>query len=264
LTEDLDLSYRALLAGYHPRYLLDVITPAEIPTNINALKAQQRRWAKGSIQTALKLLPTVLRDQSCSLFKKIQASVHLTHYMIHPLILLMTILILPLTHLLNLRFTTPFTWPLVALMLLALFGPSSLYVFSQAATGQRWRRTLWLMPAMVALGIGLAVNNSRAVLEGFLQRGGEFVRTPKLGQTAEVAPAAAGSVRQTVKSYRPPMSRLFLVEIFMGAWALTAFLGYLLALGSLAGFLLLIQAIGFTCVGLLSLRHHLYARKLGC
>jgi cellulose synthase/poly-beta-1,6-N-acetylglucosamine synthase-like glycosyltransferase len=265
LTEDLDLSYRALLAGWRPRFLKDVITPAEIPTNINALKSQQRRWAKGSIQTALKLMPTVLRSPDIRVFKKLQAVVHLTHYMIHPLILTMTLLVLPLVHLLQFRFTSPFTAPLVAAMLLALLGPSTMYVFAQIASGQNWKRALLAMPALVTLGIGLAVNNTRAVIEAFCGHKSEFVRTPKLGNLAETAASRRRTISSppSCKSYCQPLSHLYLLEIFMGAWALASFVGYLLLIGSAAGALLLVQAVGFTYVGVVSVKHHRYAAKLG-
>ena len=266
LTEDLDLSYRALLAGWQPRYLRDVITPAEIPTDINALKAQQRRWAQGSIQTALKLLPTIMQDCKIRPFKKIQAVLHLTHYMIHPLILVMTLLVLPLIHLLQLRFTSPFTAPLVAIMLLALFGPSSLYIFSQIVSGQNWKRTVLAMPALISLGIGLAVNNSRAVAEAFSSKPSEFVRTPKLGSYAEKSGpgSVADSTPQRCKAYRQPLDRLYLLEIFMGVWAFASFVAYLLVIGSFAGSMLLVQAVGFTYVGVVSVKHYRYAGKLGC
>jgi len=266
LTEDLDLSYRALLAGWQPRFLKDVVTPAEIPTNINALKSQQRRWAKGSIQTALKLLPTVLRTPHIRPFKKLQAMIHLTHYMIHPLILTMTLLVLPLVHLLQFRFTAPFTAPLVIVMVLALLGPSTMYMFSQIVSGQNWKRALLAMPALVTLGIGLAVNNSRAVLEAFCGHQSEFVRTPKLGNYAETAARnpRAGSAAQPCKSYCLPLNHLYLVEIFMGIWALASCVGYQLLIGSAAGAFLLVQAVGFTCVGIISVKHHRYATRLGC
>ncbi len=296
LTEDLDLSYRSILAGWQPRYLLDTVTPAEIPTDINALKSQQHRWAKGSIQTAVKLLPQVLRNPDLSWFQKLQAAVHLTHYMIHPLILVMTFLILPLLHFLELRFPNLYSGPLVVLMLLALLGPSTLYCAAQLLKGGDWRRTVLLLPALIALGIGLAVNNSRAVWEALRsQQGGEFIRTPKLGLLAEEVPIAgaavlaaqAGGVTVAVtggtpetttlvavsadrkvpgsaSGYRRPLSRLFLGEIFMGVWALAASLSYLFTAHSPGGALLLVQAVGFTCVGVISVLHYRGAEKLGC
>ena len=148
--------------------------------------------------------------------------------------------------------------PVVSVMLLALCGPSTLYLVAQVATGGDWRRALLWMPALIALGIGLAVNNTRAVIEGLMGKRSEFVRTPKLGAAAEGTRPLTGS-----KRYQPPHSRLYLVEIFMGFWALAAFVGYLLEIGSLAGCLLLVQAIGFTAVGLISLTHHRHAARPG-
>ncbi len=265
LTEDLDLSYRTQLAGWVSRYLLDVITPAEIPTNINALKSQQRRWAKGSIQTAMKLLPTVWKRTDFKLFKKMQATLHLTHYLIHPLIFLITLLVAPLLYLVELRSSSLYVAPIIALMFLALLGPSALYVFSQGATQGNWRRRLLWMPALMSLGIGLAANNTQAVLEGMMGRKGEFVRTPKLGSHAEAQfgrTEASGAIMHR-QSYRQPLSRLFMVEIFMGLWALSAFLGSVTSVGFAASPFLLIQAVGFTYVGLTSIAHHRAIEKQG-
>ena len=254
LTEDLDLSYRALLRGWRPRYLLDYVTPAEVPTDINALKAQQRRWATGSIQCALKMLPTVLKRSDLSLFKKIQGALHLTHYLIHPLILTLTILVLPLVLLRGVAFANAMTLPLVGVMLIAMFGPSTLYVISQAVTGGRWLRSIFLMPLLIGIGIGLAANNSLAVARALLGlKGGEFVRTPKLGEQAETH---SGERRITATGYRPPPSRLFVFEIFLGLWALGACASFVIAIGPGGGILLLIQALGFTAVGVLSVLHN--------
>ena len=64
LTEDLDLSYRAQLAGWKFIFLPDVVTPAELPVDMNGFKSQQHRWTKGSIQTCKKLLPKIWRSQA--------------------------------------------------------------------------------------------------------------------------------------------------------------------------------------------------------
>jgi len=253
LTEDLDLSYRALLRSWRPKYLMNYVTPAEVPTDINALKAQQRRWATGSIQCALKMVPRVLARRDLRVFKKVQAVLHLTHYLIHPLILILTLLVLPLVLLRGVAFAEAMTIPLVAVMLVAMFGPSTLYVISQALTTGRWRRALLLMPLLVGIGIGLAANNSLAVARALLGlKGGEFVRTPKLGAQAEsrtAAPTVIGS------GYRPRPSRLFLFEIFLGLWALGPCGSFVAEIGPGGGILLLVQALGFTAVGVLSMRH---------
>lgn len=253
LTEDLDLSYRALLRGWHPRYLLDYVTPAEVPTDINALKSQQRRWATGSIQCALKMLPQVMARRDLGVFRRIQAALHLTHYLIHPLILIITLLVLPLVQLRGVVFADSLTLPLMSVILVAMFGPSTLYVVSQAISGGNWRRTIMLMPLLIGIGIGLAVNNSLAVARAlFGLQGGEFVRTPKLGALAEKgrAVSAAPQVR-----YRQPLSRMFWLEIFLGLWALGAFGSFVISIGIGAGIMLLVQALGFSAVGIISVVH---------
>jgi cellulose synthase/poly-beta-1,6-N-acetylglucosamine synthase-like glycosyltransferase len=273
LTEDLDLSYRTQLAGYSARFLVDVITPAELPTDVNAFKSQQHRWAKGSIQTAMKLLPVIWRRPDISRFKKFESTVHLTHYLVHPLMLIMTILILPL--LMWTEFTFKTVWVAVpfALMFLAVFAPTSMYALAQVAANRDWRRAVWILPFLMSVGIGLAVNNTRAVIDAFLGRKSEFVRTPKLGTLAETpvrstagalpagsyggrAVAAGGLIR-----YHLPRKRLFVLEILVGVWAAAAFVQYILLHKFLVGPLLLIQAVGFIYVGVLSYLHDVRARR---
>jgi len=282
LTEDLDLSYRTQLAGWKPRYLLDVVTPAELPTDINALKSQQHRWAKGSIQTARKLLPVVWRRPDLSPFMKVEATLHLTHYVVHPLMLIMTLLVLPLMIWTRLTFHTAWMAVPFAFMFVALFAPTTMYLLSQRASNHDWKRTLWLLPLLMSVGIGLAVNNSRAVLQAITGRPGEFVRTPKLGAAAEVHASGVGSRRagsqragggakrattpalepgSLTRHYRLPGGRIFLVEIAVGLWALAAFIEYLMLRRLIASPLLLIHAVGFTYVGVSSLMHDLRARR---
>jgi cellulose synthase/poly-beta-1,6-N-acetylglucosamine synthase-like glycosyltransferase len=255
LTEDLDLSYRTLLAGWRARYLPEVVTPAEIPTDINALKSQQYRWAKGSIQGAVKLLPQVWRRRDLPLFKRIQATLHLTHYVIHPLILLITLLTVPLILLYNAEFVAVWIAPLLLLMFLALLGPITLYVFSQGVTKGSWRRTLLLLPVMMAFGIGLAVNNTRAVISGLSGRRSEFVRTPKLGDAAERKQSKGSLKSKMASAYQIPRSGTSMIEILLGVWAVIAIIANWHVTGFLAGPFLFIQAAGFAGVGLVSLAH---------
>ncbi|MGH7773998.1 MAG: cellulose synthase family protein [Candidatus Binatia bacterium] len=180
LTEDMDLSYRAQLAGWQLKYRLEVNCPAELPVHVSAFKSQQFRWAKGSIQTARKIIPTLLRAR-CSRFAKYQAVLHMTHYMVHPLMLATIFLSYPAILLQNYE-SRP--WMLIGAFVLFLFatlGPSTLYVASQKVLYPDWRSRARWIPLMTLIGTGIALNNSRAVLEGLIFSGGKFIRTPKFG-----------------------------------------------------------------------------------
>jgi cellulose synthase/poly-beta-1,6-N-acetylglucosamine synthase-like glycosyltransferase len=260
ITEDLDLSYRTQLAGWRARYLFDVVAPAEIPTDINAFKSQQHRWAKGSIQTAMKILPAVLKRSDVPRFKRLQAVLHLTHYLVHPVIVLMTLLVLPLLVWGHGTFRPFVILPLLVLMLVSMVAPSSLYVFSQRTAYADWKRKLKFVPGLMVLGMGLAVNNTLGVLGALFKRGrGEFVRTPKLGELAEgnrTVPKTPG------RAYLIPLNRLFLFEAFMGIWATAAFAQYLSMFKFLVGPILLLHAMGFLYVGIVSVVHDQRAKRL--
>jgi cellulose synthase/poly-beta-1,6-N-acetylglucosamine synthase-like glycosyltransferase len=274
ITEDLDLSYRAQLEGWRGRFLFDVVTPAEIPTNINAFKSQQHRWAKGSIQTALKLLPKVLKRRDVAPFKKLQAVLHLTHYLVHPIIFTMVLLVLPLLVWGQAAFRPFVIIPLLTLMVVSMVAPSTLYVFSQRVAYPDWKSKLKFLPALMVLGMGLAVNNSLGVLSAIFRRRdyGVFVRTPKLGQLAEhhgfplvpqkVAAEDPKKDPRVSRLYRIPLNRLFLMEAFMGIWALAAFAQYLHLYKFIIGPILLLHAIGFLYVGITSVVHDNRAKRL--
>lgn len=179
LTEDLDLSYRAQLRGWRLKFVPHVVCPAELPVQMSGVKSQQHRWAKGSIQTALKLLPRVMRSP-VSLGTKWQAALHVTNYLVHPLMLclaLTTPLLLPP----GLRSTLP--GPVMVLTLLAMAcstgGPFSMYCYAQRQLSSTWHRRPVALLALMVLGTGIAVSNTRAVLEALCHHQSPFVRTPK-------------------------------------------------------------------------------------
>lgn len=178
LTEDLDLSYRAQLKGWNFLYLRDLVVPAELPAEINAYKSQQNRWTRGSVQTCRKLLSTVLRAP-ISRRAKLEAAIHLTNNSAYPLMILLSLLIFPAMALRR----HEAQWMLWAfdlpIFLLATVSVIVFYLASQRATGRSWGSALIHVPALMGLGIGLAVNNSRAALMGFLKDAGVFHRTPK-------------------------------------------------------------------------------------
>jgi len=199
LTEDMDLSYRIQLAGWGCRFVSDLVAPAEIPNDVNAFKNQQFRWAKGSIQTALKLLPRIFHTRLRP-FVKFQAVMHLTHYLVHPLMLFMAITALPilLGGGLSLR---PVTYGLFfALLAVSFTGPSRLYLTAEWALGMNRLKAILLLPVMIPFGCGLAINNSRAVFEALLGKQSGFVRTPKRGHLR-------------TKVYAIGQNRLFLLEM---------------------------------------------------
>jgi cellulose synthase/poly-beta-1,6-N-acetylglucosamine synthase-like glycosyltransferase len=182
LTEDVDLSYRAQMRGWHFVYLPDVVVPGELPESVRAFRSQQARWARGSIQTARKLLPALLRGQ-WSWRVKLEAVAHLTAYVPSSLTLAVAVLVLPAA-VVRLRHG----WPLLLVADLVFFaaavGPVSyFYAETLRANGRRaWPAALAYVPLVLALGIGISANNTRALLAGLFRRGpAAFVRTPKQG-----------------------------------------------------------------------------------
>src|SRR5713101_4240083 len=180
LTEDLDLSYRAQLRHWRILYLPELVCPAELPVVISGFKSQQRRWAKGSIQTALKLLPQVFCSR-LSLWAKYQAFIHLTYYMIHPLMLAVVLLSVPLLGLPALAPSAAILMLASGIFALASVGPACMLAYAQAVlTEGGWRNALKL-PSIMVIGVGVAWSTSMAVLSAFWSRDRTFVRTPKFG-----------------------------------------------------------------------------------
>ena len=180
LTEDLDLSYRAQLAGWRFVYRDDVVSPAELPEDVSAFRAQQYRWAKGTVQTARKLLRRVLRSP-LTVSQRIEAFFHLTPHFAYPLMVLLSVLLLPA--LVLMPATDPRMMMLVDLPLVVGTTGSlaTFYALAEHAQGRSRWGALVRLPMLIALGAGLAPHLSKAVWEGLHHMSGEFVRTPKRG-----------------------------------------------------------------------------------
>jgi cellulose synthase/poly-beta-1,6-N-acetylglucosamine synthase-like glycosyltransferase len=242
LTEDMDLSYRMQLNDWETEYVPDLEVPAELPEDINAFKNQQFRWAKGSIQTALKIIP-LLHKKKLPIFKFLQAILHLTHYSVHPLMLMLAFLTLPVLFFFKVYLHPAILASVISTMILATSGPASMYMISQHYLGHKIRRKILMIPAMMLIGTGLAVNNARAVIEALFRKNSEFLRTPKKGQYAKT-------------SYKPLKDITWIIELFCGFYCLTGlwlFIGFSNAIVS--PFLVLYSA-GFLFVGLLSVLHY--------
>jgi cellulose synthase/poly-beta-1,6-N-acetylglucosamine synthase-like glycosyltransferase len=179
LTEDTDLSYRAQLKGWKFVYRQDIECPAELPVEMTAFKTQQARWAKGLIQTGKKILPRVLKsDQPFRV--KLEAFYHLTANLSYPLMVILSVLLLPA---MVIRFYQGWFQMLyidIPLFMASTFSISSFYLVSQRELFPRtWPRALLYLPFLMALGIGLTVTNTIAVLEALVGKQSAFARTPK-------------------------------------------------------------------------------------
>jgi len=185
LTEDMDLSYRAQMKGWKFVYLPELTSPAELPPDMEAFKQQQYRWAKGNAQTCRKLLPTILKS-NLSKRIKLEAFFHLTGCTAHLCIVLLTLMLYPVVFLKVHFFEEGWQRYLfdLTLLLMATFSASTFYVCSQRVLFRTWSDSLKYIPFLMALGIGIALNNARATLSGLFGKAGEFVRTPKFGVTA--------------------------------------------------------------------------------
>jgi cellulose synthase/poly-beta-1,6-N-acetylglucosamine synthase-like glycosyltransferase len=179
LTEDTDLSYRAQLGGWKFIYLQDVECPAELPVEMTAFKTQQARWAKGLIQTGKKILPRVLKSD-VPLHTKIEAWYHLTANLSYPLMIVLSVLLLPA---MIIRFYQGWFQMLyidLPLFMASTFSISSFYLVSQRELFPKtWPRALLYLPFLMALGIGLTITNTKAVLEALIGKKSAFARTPK-------------------------------------------------------------------------------------
>lgn len=246
LTEDMDLSFRAQLRGWKFAYVPTALAPAEVPCEMNSFKGQQFRWAKGSAQTTKKLLLTVLRADIP--FKvKLECLFHLTNNFAYVFLVILAMLQLP-----NMLLRREIERPELLLLDVPLFLATcmSIVVF-YLTTHRALYPDLWdavrRLPLMMAVSIGLSINNARAVVEGLLGRESEFVRTPKHGiiQRAD---------RWVVTRYKASKRAVWtFMELGFGLY-FVATIGLAIATGAWINIpFLVLFMIGFLYVGMLSL-----------
>lgn len=211
LTEDLDLSYRAQLQGWKFIYLPHVTSPAELPVEMNAFKSQQYRWVKGSVETGKKLLPKIWKS-SFPLGVKIEATFHLTNNISYLLMMALFILIFPA---MLVRFSEG--WKHLAmidapLFIASFFSISAFYLCSQKEIDEKsWVKRIRFLPLLSSMGIGLSINNAKAVFEALLGKKSSFQRTPKYG-------VHTLKDNWRVKKYRGQKTKLAWVEFAFGIY----------------------------------------------
>lgn len=252
LTEDLDLSYRAQLRGWRFIYLNDVTSPAELPSEINALKSQQFRWTKGAIETARKILPEVWKSK-LPLKVKIHATFHLTNNLVFPFIVLAGILNVPLVFIKHAGMHDEY-FAFMSIFVFAFIGSFFFYLFSQKDVYTDWQRRLFLFPVFMAGSMGFAVNNSRAVIEGLFKKKSEFVRTPKYNIKSK-------RDSWTDKKYVPvKISSTVVIEILLAIYCLFGVASSIYFLELAAVPFQMLFLLGFAFTSMLSIKHAFVAR----
>lgn len=251
ITEDLDLSIRAQMKGWKYVYLPEIECPAELPVEMNAYKNQQNRWAKGSTQVCRKLFWTVMKSDIPKPVKT-ELFFHLTANLAFPLMNLLALILVP-------AMIVRFNQGLREMFLLDLpiFLASTVsvvlfYVESQKALHADWKKRAMLLPALMAVGIGLAVTNGKGVIEALLGIQSSFVRTPKYQVTGK-----KDNWKKKTRKYRGKVGFWPLVEIAMGSYYIWVFC-YCLSIGNygVLPFLLLFIG-GYFYTGGFSLCHNL-------
>ena len=211
IAEDLDLSYRAQLAGWKALYLPDVVSPAELPPLVAAFRQQQYRWAKGATQVLRKAFRPIVSSPRLRPTQKAMALLHLSGYFTQPLILALVLLVVPMA-----VYSPRLPTLAVALGTLTMLPPL-LYLMGQMALYRDWPRRILVYPVLLLLGVGISWNTTLGMLDGLLHWGGEFKRTPKFELQGR-----QGNWRAT--KYRVVLDRALPGEILISMYALAALL----------------------------------------
>jgi cellulose synthase/poly-beta-1,6-N-acetylglucosamine synthase-like glycosyltransferase len=259
LTEDLDLSYRAQMKGWQFVYLPQFCAAAELPPEMISFKQQAHRWTKGSMQTCIKLLPGILRSRHLPWRIKEEAFFHLTNTLVYPLMVLLTLLMYPTFF----NYFAPFkahTWGhwifSVSLFVLATCSASTFFVFGQSELFGRERgwKSLMYLPLLMGLGIGISLNNTKAVIEAIWsaikRKPSEFIRTPKYGVTN----SASGTTFRAESAFTLHKLALPIIEIAFGCYmSACIFISLFYGFGQGSVPFLLIFAGGYFYVGFSSM-----------
>jgi hypothetical protein len=254
LTEDTDLSYRAQLKGWKFKYLQDVECPAELPIEMTAFKTQQARWAKGLIQVGKKSLPGILRS-NISRHQKLEAWYHLTANISYPLMIILSTLLMPAMIIRSWQGPLQMVLIDLPLFMASTMSVSTFYLVSQKELFPRtWYKTFLYVPFLMALGVGLTITNTKAVIEALIGHQTAFARTPKY------AVRKKGEASQA-KKYRKRLGIIPWIELAIGCY-FAATVWYAIATENYftVPFLLLF-VLGYWYTGILSIFQGLFERR---
>ena len=254
LVEDLDLSYRAQMKGWSCLFLPDIVVDAELPVQMNGAKRQQFRWAKGSIQCAVKLLGDILIKRKIAFDTKLQAFIQLTRHVVFPLMLLQ-FLLLPILLASEVNLYIVSFLPALTLATYFAMGPGAyVLVIHKMYDGSTWKDKVKALPYLLVYSIGMAVNNSVAVFDGVVGKKNEFLRTPKYG-------IIKNDDDWRDKAYNLPFTKTTLLEMFFAVYGILGIFIAIFSNNPIFAPIIALQTVGFFYIALMSFSHTRYKRQ---
>ncbi|MGB9003606.1 MAG: cellulose synthase family protein [Nitrosotalea sp.] len=251
LVEDLDLSYRAQMKGWKCVFIPDIVVDAELPVQMNAAKRQQFRWAKGSIQCAIKLLGDVAIKR-IPIETKIQAFVQLTRHISFPLMLIQ-FLILPILLASKINLYIISGLPAITIMVYLAMGPLVYIMIIRDLYHASWKSKVLSYFYMIFYSAGMSVNNTIAVFDAFFGKKNEFLRTPKFGIVNKT-----DDWRD--KAYALPFTKTTLLEIFFGVYGVIGIFVAIFSNNPIFAPIIGIQVVGFFYIAYLSISHSTFKK----
>ncbi|MCV0399879.1 MAG: glycosyltransferase family 2 protein [Nitrosarchaeum sp.] len=253
LVEDLDLSYRAQMKGWKCVFLPDIVVDAELPVQMNAAKRQQFRWAKGSIQCAIKLLSDIIVKRKVAVEAKIQAFIQLTRHIVYPL-MLVQFLTLPILLASHMNLYVISFLPAITIATYLAMGPGAYMMIIQSMYHKSWKSKAKILPALLVYNAGMSVNNSVAVFDAVLGKKNEFLRTPKYGIISK------GDDWRN-KAYNLPFTQTTLLEIFFGVYGILGIFISIFSNNPIFVPIIGLQTVGFFYIAYMSLSHTQFKRN---
>ncbi|MFQ5440654.1 MAG: cellulose synthase family protein [Nitrosopumilaceae archaeon] len=253
LVEDLDLSYRAQMKGWKCVFLPDIVVDAELPVQMNGAKRQQFRWAKGSIQCAIKLLGGIAIKRKVAVEAKIQAFIQLTRHVVYPLMLIQ-FLALPILLAGDINLYVVSFIPALTIATYLAMGPGAYLLIMQKMYHKSWKSKAKILPSLIVYNAGMSVNNTVAVFDAVLGKKNEFLRTPKYGIVNQ-----QDDWRD--KAYNLPFTKTTLLEIFFGVYGIMGILISIFSNNQFFAPIIALQTIGFFFIAYMSLSHSKFKRN---
>ena len=252
LVEDLDLSYRAQMKGWKCLFLPDIVVDAELPVQMNGAKRQQFRWAKGSIQCAIKLLGDILLKRKIAFDAKLQAFIQLTRHIVFPLMLIQFIT-LPVLLASQVNLYIVSFLPALTLATYLAMGPGAYLLVINKMYKDNWKAHAKALPYLLVYSIGMSVNNTVAVFDGAVGKKNEFLRTPKYG-------IIKNDDDWRGKAYNLPFTKTTLLELFFAVYGILGIFIAIFSNNPIFAPIIGLQAVGVFYIAWLSFSHTRYKR----